>query len=641
MEQIETILVRGSDVYPDPLFSTDIVQPLNNNMPDKIHFEIPPFNQFSLLELSKNTLQFNINSSNLLDPYSLYLEIEIENINNNPIQLDGSAHSLISEILVRANGEDVEEITEYDFLTNLQFDMSLTRDQRARRHEHEGFGYNSYGTNETIIYESSYNNRLVKGNPYSKLINAYNKFKGYRPLAEELLNNTRENTTLASAFDFEKMAGDHFYAGQNYKHINDWDVVEGGVVRPLPIHKERYVENYKYNIKTFKIPLMLKSIGFGIPVNHYKLIPLILFPNMYLSIKINPDAFFVPVELNVAEFFGLGEDGKRETFLREKFKMGINNLFRVNSVKLHMDQYIFHPSVHDTLISQIRNGSQRWEYKDLEIIDHIQTQNKNEYHIERNDTKKNIKSIMVIWRNDLHIYCKMARKQARYNRDFSQILFSQAGNDFPAKKSDYYDSVSTHGAKNAFYFYQNFMNLNTGRDFNKTLCSYRNYCINFDYSHIAALHWLQTFKNTTIAGPMRFSELLQKNDVNFDGNSIQAYEFEDAYATVINSYALEPLRYMRLPIHDYASAFAQPTSKCIHTINFDTTPYIGGKYKFMGIETQRNVPYHIKMVRTKEAQQRDILRGCESLIFWTCTIIFERHKVFTLGEGRAEISEID
>jgi len=94
--------IFDSNLSP-PSLENNNIRPINNDLPELIYFKIPPINNLSEYDAKFNQIQFNINSTNLMDPYGLYLEMEISNPNAVPIQLDGSAHSLISQIALYSN----------------------------------------------------------------------------------------------------------------------------------------------------------------------------------------------------------------------------------------------------------------------------------------------------------------------------------------------------------------------------------------------------------------------------------------------------------------------------------------------------------------------------------------------------------
>lgn len=66
-----------------------------------------------------DVIRFIINSDGYLDPYSTYLQFEIDFSDmeeGNIVQLDGSAHSLIRTMVIKGGSTELERIEEYDVL---------------------------------------------------------------------------------------------------------------------------------------------------------------------------------------------------------------------------------------------------------------------------------------------------------------------------------------------------------------------------------------------------------------------------------------------------------------------------------------------------------------------------------------------
>ena len=90
-----------------------------------------------------DTIRFQINSPGFWDPYSAYFNIEVEITDNTDpgfMQIDHSAHSLISELIIYSKGAEIERIQEYDSLAAVLGDIHLSPEQRSSR-SHEGYGY--------------------------------------------------------------------------------------------------------------------------------------------------------------------------------------------------------------------------------------------------------------------------------------------------------------------------------------------------------------------------------------------------------------------------------------------------------------------------------------------------------------------
>lgn len=85
-----------------------------------------------------------INDNGFRDPYNSYIKIRVQSevplTGDEYIQrLDQSGHSLISTLIVRVAGQEIERIEHYDLLAALLNDLSYSSEQRLA-HAHEGFG---------------------------------------------------------------------------------------------------------------------------------------------------------------------------------------------------------------------------------------------------------------------------------------------------------------------------------------------------------------------------------------------------------------------------------------------------------------------------------------------------------------------
>lgn len=75
---------------------------------------------------SNDIVRFIINGPGFWDPYSAYINIEIDvaGMDANTVQqLDGSAHSFINELIIYNAGTEIERISEYDVIADILHDM--------------------------------------------------------------------------------------------------------------------------------------------------------------------------------------------------------------------------------------------------------------------------------------------------------------------------------------------------------------------------------------------------------------------------------------------------------------------------------------------------------------------------------------
>ncbi len=92
-----------------------------------------------------DVIRFIINTQGFWNPYSAYLNIEVDFSDADPetvFQLDGSAHSLIRSLVIRTRSQEIERIEEYDTITNLIYDMNMSVEER-KSNMNEGVGYSN------------------------------------------------------------------------------------------------------------------------------------------------------------------------------------------------------------------------------------------------------------------------------------------------------------------------------------------------------------------------------------------------------------------------------------------------------------------------------------------------------------------
>jgi hypothetical protein len=587
--------VMECKVFPPHLNNT-YVRPPSPEVPELIRFKIPPTNRLSEYNSTYNQIHFTINSTNLLDPYAFYLELIVENDNGNPIQLDGSAHSLISSIAVYSRGVEIEKIKDYDFIQNLVFDMQLTPHQRKVRKFYEGFGDNRYGTNETIIWGKSdyidlYKTSKVDLQNYSRSgsnINideyfplksnpSYNEFK---PLIE---TNDISNYKSSSIARHDKPI---------LPHLNKWDYVINGKLSPSPIP----LKDVNESKKTFRIPLMLKTIGFGQQLNNYKLVPLELFPQLTIIITLNPDAFFVPTSMTEYMYF------KNDTFYKNNKNEReqntnlynnngeVSNSYKVTSASLLTEQYKFSPAIHASMMNVVRSGGYVLDFIDLEIIAREYTKMAPTITYSRSLSRNNIKAIYITFSNDLYKHSKYARKLARFNKGLKKITFRQAGAQYPPNTLIEHNSLNSHGKENAQWFYEELTKA-LGRNScdDDTVINLTSFCLDYDISHIwGIMHYLHSRKAGGGNNALSIKNISENIQIEYDQplTSFTDKSWTDKYLLdnknryIFNTILDSSFRYLE---KDYSTDFSKtidnPCSKCIYALNFETIPHSGGLYR--------------------------------------------------------------
>ena len=608
-----------------PQFDNTFKRATGYAIPDIINYDVPPSNPSNEYDNRYNKIHFTINSSNLLDPYSLILNLSVENRNQNAIQLDHSAHSLISQISVFSNGKEIEKVKDYDLMMSMYFDMELTRDQRGERRTDEGFGTNEYGTNELILHpqnSKSYNFNVMSDIlDYHNVESYYNAYKenggdlgSIKTLERTDLKKTvnkdvtiklkEQSTTMIKSFNEDVIT-----------NCNQWDYVVDGKLSPFPYGYSDVGNRNKYN---FKIPLFLRSLGFGIPPNNYKLIPLELFGALTIVVTLNPYAFFVPVTISEANYFNLYT--RNEDYL--KACVNIDNPstnYYCSKALLSTRQLRFHPAIHNRILDKVRNGEWISDYIELELLaQNYYIPNKSGPNITytRSIEKSSIKAIYITFTNDLYKHTPYARKLVRYNKGIKSISFKQAGLEFPKPTHDERNSLKSHGENNGSYFYEQMMNCiaktydNSGLVINR-----RSYHIDFDFSHVIGLMHLKN----------RSSKIVSEFRGNLYDLLVEFKLFDDRWVKHYTEYSLLTLAHndivppfcSHLKVYNptaFTGVMKQVQSKTIYALNFEPTPGSGVAYK-TSISTSFNIPFLIEMERVPSYHTLDTWNKVNDVYF--------------------------
>lgn len=604
--------------YPQHLNNTHI-RPNGIEIPDMIKINYLPINNNATFNKNYNKIIFQFNSQNLLDPYSLYFDFIVRNVNDNPIQLDHSAHSIISSIAFYANDLEIEKIENYDFIHSLIFDMSLGRNERSRRKEDEGFGTNRYGTDETIIpplkelidpigYEKMKFQSIFRGDNFSLST-------AFLPRAD--VNSTVPFITHNDVMTFEKDKDLLLPYSKRIPNINEWEYTINGKLAPEATNSTSFYD--KVHEKRFRIPLMLKTIGFGQQTDNYKLVPLELFGKIKIEITLNPSAFFVPVPMQEFSYF------ESDKFQGKSCKIEYpnpSNEYEIIEPRLMADSYRFNPTIHSQLINQVKNSGWALDYLDFEIIHSDYVKFAPILSITKPLARKNIRAFHIVFTNDLHKQSVYARKLARYNRGFKKVVFRQGGFQYPPNSDKIHNSLNSHGDENAQYFYNELLTC-TGKtndyrlldfvghdkDNRDSVLSLSNFCLDFDASHLWGI------KDYVIKkASLQADNKVNPNDLDilYNKKSFTDLEWTKEYLKekkndyIYNSLIDSRFRYFELEnINNFNKALAQPTSKCIYTINFDKIPHSSKLYKG-GIELKYDKMFFIELERIRNYEYNDI-----------------------------------
>ena len=614
---------------PEHLDNT-FIRPPGITAPDLIKFDFIPTNSESEYNSKNNQIHFTLNtSSNLLDPYALFFEFDIINNNDNPIQLDGSAHSLISSITVLSNGQVIEKITDYDFIQSIYFDMNLTREQRSKRKEHEGFGDNFYGTNETIINSKKhYFNKTIHNANHlvnEKLNNIFDPHN----LSVNLVSPDSDNVKVSylNSKDYLEYGSKVLspdtdivkYHDWNIPFVNKWQYVLNGKLSPMP-NKISDLDSMR-NVKKFRLPLMLKTIGFGQQTNNYKLVPLEFFGILTIVITMNPDAFIVPSKQTAASYFGVTDYIDADKNLKKHQSVEFENptvdKFIIKNCKITTEQYRFSTSIHNQLINQVKTGGWVLDYMDMEIIDQIYTKDFPKISYTKAISRKNIRAIYIAFTNDLYKKNKYARKLSRLNKGVTNIFFKQAGAQYPPNTNVVHNSLYSHGKENGQFFYNELAKCMGKIDNKVPFINLTNFCINYDSSHVRAMI------NTKSKNDTGFTEKLvtMENSWAFTDKEWTKYVNEDNKARMINDMSShDTYAFLKRGFDKMSGYLEDVSSKTLYALNFETVPHSYGLYK-TGINTAFNIPFIIEIERDADNLQLETTTFTGTYTF--CWFIFE------------------
>lgn len=116
---------------------------------------VKPQSVYSTMNLSKMTptstvsdhpsttsIRVLVNETSFMDPHNTYVNITVKAVNLKPYEIrriSNSGSSLISELIIRSSGVELERIRHYDHLASILNNMTYSSEQRLA-HQFEGFG---------------------------------------------------------------------------------------------------------------------------------------------------------------------------------------------------------------------------------------------------------------------------------------------------------------------------------------------------------------------------------------------------------------------------------------------------------------------------------------------------------------------
>lgn len=576
---------------------------------NKINKEDSPLNNITTYA-SNGVIRFEINTDLFLDPFSLFLEFSVINLGDTPIQLDGSAHSIIKKIEVRYKNTNkiLEKIDDYDILQSLYFDMHLTRKERKERHELEGFGYNQWGSNETIIPNLGYEKPRVSDTTniarmdLTRLFNSDSEDEN-----KQIFDYYASKTTdiLRQPIDDNK-----FKDVNDIKNFKQWEYIKNGKIYPF---NETIAVDYKpeYNIKKFKIPLMLKLLGHGIQPDNFKYIPMKIIGPIYINITLNPNAFFIPyINTKLNYFFDI-----------ESFISSIDYLkkikYQINDAKLYYQLIELNDKAENEIYQQVRNNNWFLDYKNYGYLNHFYLfGSPTQDGISEFREQCEIKSIYIFFLTNLYEHSPYSRRLSRHNKGIKRLEFIWNHITYPEVIQDHNSLTNIDKDYNVEYFWNEFSksveNINlkdSNNPCDKLIINKQNFTINKSLSELVAL--FQYIKLENISKETNEAELFKI----YDDEWIDKYKQQSILYHICNNVNKTLPTYLNNEIYeldDFSGYMDDFQCKTIFALNFDDMPYSYGQFR-NGIKVKENQKFKIRLTRSDKFEESDYLLKYNSI----------------------------
>jgi hypothetical protein len=520
------------------------------------------------------TVTFEINASQFMDPYSLYLNLNLCNMGQCPIKLDGSAHSLIRNITVRRKSDYkiIEEIQRYNHMMYVYFDLYLSRDERKKRHKNEGFGYNEYGSNETIIYNDTGIDKDIINEDEKKNIETLD-------IDDDFINTENIDMILnEKTYDIENDE-------QSIIDISEWNEANNGDL--VPIKKEIEDINLDINNKKFKIPLYLKTIGHFINEDNYKMVPLKILGPILITIQFEPFACFIPYLIKKKKYVKFIETNDIN-YLMDDYMNDIKIEYILKNVYLEYNLYEFNKKVETKLYNQIKNNSWCIDYNGIQILNYYYLMNHPTTDISGYfKDKTQIRALYIGFLSDLYTKSPYSRQFARHNKGISRIIFEYKNSRKPDGINDINrNSLTTIGEDNGEYFWRELENTLTIKN---SVLNKGNFFLNHSLSETTALYHYNTIKQLNLG---------------IDFNKLYTYgnkEWLKKYFTRSKTHLLKKklnkkLYYKKKNIYDFTGNIVEFQNKSLFTLNFDNMFNSKGRYR-VGLKIKPEDKY--KMIITR------------------------------------------
>lgn len=249
--------------------------------------------------------------------------------------------------------------------------------------------------------------------------------------------------------------------------LNNWDVVENGVLKPQPSLSN--LTKGETNYSHFKIPLMLRSIGscifkFNIlgyeqeyEEEEYKLIPLGIFKGgLKILIFLNPTAFSVMTNLKEFEVLGLVYIilNIKAPILLEKTRIEkiIDQIpsnhenprrYTLKNATIKMTQYRLDESQLNQLLTQLGNGLYKRNFNEIESLNIMYMKPYPVLQYTKNLSRKNIQRCLIVFTSDMYKRSPFARQHDRFNKGIKNITFKLNGEVYPRPTLTRHNSLFT------------------------------------------------------------------------------------------------------------------------------------------------------------------------------------------------------
>jgi hypothetical protein len=359
-------------------------------------------------------VKFDFRTTGFWDPKSCYMQIEVEleaKQNNATIiaQVDNSAQSLFSQLIIRHNGVEIERNNEYDSLCAMLYDMNVglgARDyqdlQGMGKNRHGYYpGYQSRGTNTlSTTREIDTPNIISLGTGYTNTVGTHQtspQFVSWRPYTTTQVyggNGTlvgtagsqafHQCTSFCDIFPFDSVEGlQQEIATPDFQIQYGWDGIISTQVRDTgytfpyseacvgtgePWMTDGEIGRYTIasgqgvmktpKILNFVLPIM--SPIWGANATHGKLLPMALFQGLEFEFQISPYAFAMHKTNDTKVRSSNSWNGPTNLYTRTDTiteQQGSRTRFRIKNMAIICEMINLDEAREQTILNDIISGS--------------------------------------------------------------------------------------------------------------------------------------------------------------------------------------------------------------------------------------------------------------------------------------------